>query len=39
MCFGCGNQDHEGRIQYARNSENSPQMMVPPREYLEVRYF
>lgn len=34
MCMGCGSQDHEGRIQYARTSENSPEQMTGGRVYF-----
>ncbi|MGV8131090.1 MAG: hypothetical protein ACP5N7_03235 [Candidatus Pacearchaeota archaeon] len=38
MCLGCGFSDHEGNVQYARNSGNSPEMMVVPREYVSRTY-
>lgn len=38
MCLGCGFADHEGKIQYPRNNENSPEMMVIPRAYLSRGY-
>ena len=38
MCMGCGSQDHEGKIKYARNSENSRDTMEHQYSSRQISY-